>query len=50
MIRNKTTKDYEQQSELCINDCIDLEDYLNKIEPKIRQKLNHYAIDCPCTR
>jgi RNA polymerase sporulation-specific sigma factor len=46
MIRNKTTKDYEQLSQLRIDDCIDLEQYLNKMEPKIRQRLNHYAIDC----
>ncbi|MBF7019528.1 sigma-70 family RNA polymerase sigma factor [Staphylococcus sp. 18_1_E_LY] len=45
MIRNKTTQEYEQPSQQCIDDCVDLVQYLSKMEPKIRKRLTHYAID-----
>lgn len=45
MIRNKTTKEDNQHSQLCIEDCMNLTHYFEELEPKIRRKLNHHYID-----
>ncbi|MBF7017871.1 sigma-70 family RNA polymerase sigma factor [Staphylococcus durrellii] len=45
MVRNKTTEEHKQPSKLCIENSTDLAQYLKQLEPKIRKRLNHYAID-----